>query len=204
MNKEVCVIGAGGHAKVVISTLQACGYLINAIYDDNAALWNTSIWDIPIIGSIHLLEEKSTTAIIAIGDNKVRQKIASRLPHIKWVTAIHPFSMVHSSVSIGEGSVVFAGTIIQPDVTIGKHVIVNTSASIDHDCNIGDFVHIAPGCHLAGNIQVKRGSLLGVGTTVIPNITINEWTTVGAGSNVITSLKGNDIYVGNPAKKIKR
>ena len=102
------------------------------------------------------------------------------------------------------GSVVFAGTIIQPDVAIGKHVIINTSASIDHDCNIGDFVHIAPGCHLAGNVQVKRGSFLGVGTTVIPNITINEWTTVGAGSNVITSLKGNDIYVGNPAKRIKR
>lgn len=200
MNK-VSVIGAGGHAKVVISTLLACGYAVEAVYDDNTALWNTSIWDIPIIGGIHLLEGKNANAVIAIGDNKIRQEIASRLPKIKWITAIHPFSMVHSSASIKEGSIVFAGTVIQPDVTIGKHVIVNTSASIDHDCNIGDFVHIAPGCHLAGNVQVKRGSFLGVGTTVIPNITINEWATVGAGSNVITSLGRNNIYYGNPARK---
>lgn len=201
---EVSIIGAGGHAKVVISTLQACGCAINAIYDDNPTLWNSSIWNIPIVGGTHLLANEETYAIIAIGDNKTRQKIASCLPHVKWVTAIHPFSMVHSSVSIGEGSVVFAGAVIQTDTIIGKHVIVNTSASIDHDCRIGNFVHIAPGCHLAGNVQVKEGALLGVGTTVIPNVTINQWAIAGAGSNVITSLENNKIYIGNPAKRMKR
>ncbi|MBN1877732.1 MAG: transferase, partial [Anaerolineae bacterium] len=42
MNTEVesvCVLGAGGHAKVVISTLQAAGYRVEAVYDDDAQKW---------------------------------------------------------------------------------------------------------------------------------------------------------------------
>jgi len=44
---ELIVIGGGGHAKVVISSLHASGWKVCAIYDDDSRKWNQSIMGIP-------------------------------------------------------------------------------------------------------------------------------------------------------------
>jgi len=204
VRKEVVVLGAGGHAKVIISTLKELGFKIQAVLDDNENKWNTHILDIPIIGPLELLKSGNfEQGIIAIGDNKIRKEVAEKYESLcKWISIIHPFSYVHPSVEIGEGSVIFAGAVIQPDVRIGRHVIVNTSASVDHDCMVEDFVHIAPGVHLAGGVFIGEGSLMGVGSLVIPYKRVGKWSIIGAGSVVISDIGDFSTAVGVPAKLI--
>ena len=128
------LIGAGGHAKVILALLESLGKTCLGIYDDDSSLWGTRLLQGEVIGPVSdLFDCKNNRAVIAIGDNYTRQEISKRFRNIKWETLIHPFSMVHKSVKIGCGSVVFAGSVIQPDVTIGRHSIINTSVSIDHD-----------------------------------------------------------------------
>lgn len=200
----VAVIGAGGHAKVVISTLLAAGHSIAAVFDDDAAKWETQILGVPVIGPVAALRDRQVEpAVIAIGNNAKRREIAETFD-LRWITAVHPAAYVHPSVKLGAGSVVFAGAVIQPDAAIGEHVIVNTGATIDHDCVIGDFAHIAPGAHLAGDVGIGEGAFLGIGCAVIPGIRIGSWTTVGAGGVVVRDLPERVIATGIPAKPQRR
>ncbi|HPI97605.1 MAG TPA: acetyltransferase [Synergistales bacterium] len=200
-SREVYILGGGAHGKVVASTLIAGGYKIAGVLDDNQLLLGSTVMEVPVIGPFDLLNDiEEPEAIIAIGANVVRKTIASRFPHVKWVTAIHPEAYVHDTVRIGHGTVVFAGTVIQPDVVIGDHCIINTSSSVDHDCMINNFVHIAPGCSLGSNISLEEGVFLGIGASIIPDMNIGEWSTVGAGGVVVRDVPPHSLAIGVPAK----
>lgn len=199
--ENVVVIGAGGHGKVVVSLLQELGYRVSEILDDDKTKWGSHILSTPIDGPVDKLKEMPRiSALLAIGDNQTRLKVAERYPHAQWLTAIHPKAWVHRSVAISEGTVVFAGSIVQPDTIIGSHCIINTGVTIDHDCRIDDGVHLAPGCHLAGSVHVGRSSFLGIGVSVIPNRKIGKRTIVGAGAAVVKDLPDEVVAVGVPAR----
>lgn len=204
-NNDIYLIGAGGHAKVILALLEEQGRKCLGIYDDDKALWGKMLSGIPVIGSIKELPDKNDiSAVIAVGNNNTRKQIAGKFHNLHWETLIHPHSWVHKSVKIQEGTVIFAGVVIQPDVCIGKHTIINTSASIDHDCHIGNYCHIAPGCHLAGGVNIEDNTFLGVGTTVIPSISITSNTTIGAGAAVVDNITHSGTYIGVPARLVSR
>lgn len=204
-NKDIYLIGAGGHAKVILALLEAQGRKCLGIYDDNEQRQGTTLLGVPVIGAVREMPDRcDISAVIAIGDNAVRKRIAESFRNICWATLVHPHSWVHGSVKIEEGSVVFAGAVIQPDTHIGKHTIINTSASVDHDCRIGDFCHIAPGCHLAGGVTVGDNTFTGIGTEIIPNISIISGTTIGAGSVVVKHITTGGVYLGVPAVRYSK
>ncbi len=196
----IVVIGAGGHSKVIISTLIARGIHVAAVFDDDDAKWGNDAQGTVVSETER---ERGGSAIIAIGDNSKRMEMAKAL-RFDWETVIHPTAYVHPSAKVGRGTVIFAGAVVQPDAVIGEHVIVNTGATIDHDCVIGDFAHIAPGVHLAGAVQVGEGAFLGIGSVAIPGVKIGRWSTVGAGAVVIRDLGDGVVAVGNPAKILKK
>jgi sugar O-acyltransferase (sialic acid O-acetyltransferase NeuD family) len=198
--KNVAVIGAGGHAKVVIGTLRTNGCSVAAIFDDDSSLWGTELLGIPIRGAIEIANHSEfELGIIAIGDNAARMRIAHRL-NLRWLTLVHSAAWVDPDAKLGTGTVVFAGAIIQAGSVVGEHVIVNTSASVDHDCVVKDFVHIAPGVHLGGNVLVDEGAFLGIGSSAIPGRKVGAWTTVGAGAVVVRDLSDGVVAYGVPGK----
>jgi sugar O-acyltransferase (sialic acid O-acetyltransferase NeuD family) len=196
----LAVIGAGGHAKVVIATARAAGHHDITVHDDDPARHGERLLDAPVVGTAAaVLADPTALAVLAIGDNATRLRLA-RGARCRFATIVHPGAHVEPSVVVGAGTVVFAGCTIQPDTRIGAHVIVNTGATIDHDCAIGDGVHVAPGTHLAGNVTLGEGVFLGIGTVVIPGRTIGAWTRVGAGAAVVHDLPGGVTAVGVPAR----
>jgi UDP-perosamine 4-acetyltransferase len=198
---RIVLVGAGGHAKVVIATVRAAGGNVVAAYDDDQRRWGQQILGVPIKGPISDEEIGGGPAIIAIGNNRARQSLAARL-HAQWVSVCHPNTTVHPSVSLGTGTVVFAGSVIQPDAIIGAHSILNTAASVDHDCIVGDFVHIGPGVSVCGGVTLDEGVLLGVGAKVAPNVEIGPWSTAGAGAVCVVDVAGDTTVVGVPARSI--
>ena len=197
------IIGAGGHAKVIISTLKACDLKISGIFDDNVNLKGQYILGVPVLGAV--AESKNyrvKKAIIGIGLNSVREAIARDYSY-NWISVIHPEAVIDPTVEIGKGSVVFAGAVINADTVIQDHAIINTGAMIDHDCIIGSFAHICPGTVLTGGVHIEEGSFLGAGTKVIPGKRIGPKSVVGAGSVIIKDLPGFCTAVGNPAVIIK-
>ena len=202
-SRPVFVLGGGGHAHVVLATLQAAKVPIAAVLDDDPALQGKQVLGVQITGAIDSLEDTTQTrAILAVGDNQIRQHLATCFSNVQWVSAVHPRAYIHASVQLGSGSVVFAGAVIQPGTVVGAHSIVNTGATIDHDCVVGAYVHLAPGSHVAGNVHIGEGALLGIGASVIPEIKIGAWSVIGAGAAVVRDIPDRVTAVGVPARPI--
>jgi sugar O-acyltransferase (sialic acid O-acetyltransferase NeuD family) len=197
---ELIVVGAGGHAKVVVASARAAGFRVMAIVDDARQRWGESRLGVPVSGPTEpVLQDPGAQVVLAIGDNRVRRQLAATA-RCRFVSVVHPSAIIDATVRLGDGSVVFAGAVIQPDTTIGAHAIVNTGASIDHDCVLGEAVHIAPGTRLAGNVTLGDEVFLGIGTVVIPGVTIGARTTIGAGAVVVRDLPADVVAVGVPAR----
>ena len=193
--------GAGGHAKVILDILRAQGVTIDCVCDDDAAL--RDFCSLPVLRGA---EAPAGTAIVSIGKNFVRQRIAEFLKtrgNVHFATAIHPSAIVSPSAKIGAGTVVMPGAIINAGAEIGEHVIVNTGASVDHDCRIGNFVHVAPHSTLCGNVSVGEHAWIGAGAVVVQGVSVEKNACVGAGSVVIKKVPANAVVVGVPAKVLK-
>jgi sugar O-acyltransferase (sialic acid O-acetyltransferase NeuD family) len=197
---SVVLLGAGGHAKVVISTLRAAGMDVAAIYDDDVAKHGRTFHGIEVRGAVKGLDlPRSTRAVIAIGDNLLRRAIASHFD-FDWITVIHPAAWVDPSATIEAGAVICAGAVVQPSCHIGRHAIVNTLSGVDHDCRIGEFAHIAPGAHLAGGVQIGAGTLVGAGACAIPGVSVGEDAIIGAGATITKSIPSDVLAIGVPAR----
>ena len=55
----ILIVGAGGHAAVVVSTCRAAGYVVEAIYDDNPQLWGESLLGLPIRGPVDQVQDRT-------------------------------------------------------------------------------------------------------------------------------------------------
>ncbi len=193
--------GAGGHAKVIQSCLEACGVTLSGLFDDDPSV--RSFGEMKVLGTYNRDLLRNEDIIISVGDNRIRKKLAEKVEH-GFGIVVHPSSITDKTVIIGKGSFLFHNAVIQRDVTIGRHVIINTSASVDHDCSLKDFVHIAPNATLCGVVEIGEGSIIGAGSVVHPGIKIGKWCTIGAGAAVFRDVPDNSVVIGNPGKILKK
>ncbi len=196
---EWVVLGASGHGKVVLATLLELGEPVAAVLDDDPSRAGGELLGIPVGGPIADYPATGRAAILAIGDNTVRERLAGVLK-FTWRAVVHPAAWVHPSVGLGAGAFVAAGAVIQPDAVIGAHAIVNTGATVDHDCVIGDFAHVAPGAHLAGHVSVGAGALIGLGASVTPGVSIGDRAVLGAGASAVRDIASGVTAAGVPAR----
>lgn len=205
MSKDVIIIGAGGHAKVIADIIYKSGDNLIGFLDDNLANKGKEIYlGKKVLGTTKDIENYNKNYfVIGIGNNSIRKKINNE-NNLKLYTAIHPSAIIAQDVKIGIGSVIMAGVVINPGTVIGKNCIINTCSSLDHDNLLEDYVHISPGAHLAGTVSVKEGTWICTGAIVKNNITIGKNNIIGAGGVVIKDIiEENTTYVGVPAKRIK-
>jgi sugar O-acyltransferase (sialic acid O-acetyltransferase NeuD family) len=196
---SLIVVGAGGHAKVVIDSAERAGQVICGVIDDRVG---TTVFEHPYLGSLQDMPfDEQACLVIAIGSNPIRAKIACSLEgQVNWISVIDPHAQVSARASIQIGSVVFAGVVVQADAKIGRHVILNTQCSVDHDVEIADFCHVGPGAILTGGVVLEEGVFIGAGAVVLPGVRIGAWTTLGAGSVATRNLSSEQVYVGSPAR----
>lgn len=199
MNKLI-IIGAGGHGKVIADIAVKNGYTDINFVDDHAA---GACMGFPIVGKsglIPALNDGKTDFVIGVGNNEIRKRIAEAYD-VNWVTLIHPSAQIGMEVSIGKGTVVMAGAVINVCSGIGKHCIINSGAIVEHDNMLGDYVHISPGAKLSGTVSVGKCTWIGTGTSVSNNIEICDDVVIGVGSVVIRDIKTKGTYYGLVAHK---
>lgn len=199
MNKLI-IIGAGGHGKVIADNAVKNGYTDICFVDDHAT---GMCMGFPIIGtSAELIKwnDGATDFVIAIGNNAVRKKVAQEYD-INWVSLIHPSAQIGLQVSIGKGTVVMAGAVINACASVGEHCIINTGAIVEHDNVIEDYVHLSPGAALGGTVRIGALTHVGIGAAVRNNIDICGGSIVGAGAAVVKNIQKPGVYIGLPAKE---
>ncbi len=209
MSRALVVLGASGHAKMVIEAARSQGS-----YEPTVCLSATTVNQSHLLGVPIRLETRALLtelqhagywAIVAIGDNQIRRKLQDQLDLVGFpvATIVAKGAWLSPSASLGAGSVLMPNSTVGAESQVGRGVIVNTNASVDHDCEIADFAHIAPGGHLAGNVIVESEVFCGVGTSVIPHKRIGACATVGAGAVVVRDVPPGECWVGCPARPLQ-
>lgn len=114
----------------------------------------------------------------------------------------HPTAVLSTTATIGAGTVISAGVIIQSDARIGRFCLLNTACTIDHDNIVGDFVSVSPGVHTTGHVKIGDHTFVGAGAVVLNGLTVGRRVTVGAGAVVIRDVPDDVTVVGNPARAL--
>ena len=204
---RLLVIGAGGHGKVVADAGRETGRWEEIAFVDDGIPPGTEVLGYPVIGAgVHLgaLRADYRECVVAIGNNALRWKLMQSALEAGFETPVivHPRAHVSVSATIGMGTTVMAGAVVQADARLGEGVIVNTSASVDHDCEVGDATHICPGVSLGGAVRIGRECWIGIGSTVREGVNIGSNSVIGAAAGVVNDLPSGVTAVGLPARVV--
>jgi sugar O-acyltransferase (sialic acid O-acetyltransferase NeuD family) len=204
----VIVVGAGGHAKVLMSALLLQKRNVLGFVDLDLTLS-------PLLGARHLGDDGAVLAhspesvqlvngIGSINSTRNHQDIYDRFrqKHYCFATVIHPSAVVATEVEIENGVQICGGAIVQAGCRLCANVIVNTGARVDHDCMIDAHAHVSPGVTICGGVHIGQGAHIGAGATIIQGIEIGEGSVVGAGALVIRNVPPATTVVGVPATPI--
>lgn len=211
MVKDIIIVGPGGHGQVVTDVIRLTAqYRIRGYIDTiNPERSGEAYQGSTVLGGEEVLprlrKDGVNYAHVAIGDNVARARLGGLLSQLGFVLdpLIHPSAIIGTAVSIGEGTVAFAGVIVNAATRIGSHVILNTRATIEHDCVIGDAVHVGPGVTIGGGVTVGDGCLIGVGASIKPGVKIGRNAVVGVGAAVVADVPDGATVVGVPASVMK-
>ena len=211
--KDLIIFGASGFGREVswlaerINRVSPTWNLLGFM-DDNEAIHGTEINGYRVLGGTDAVGNYPDAYFVcAVGASKVREKIIGNMkainPDIRFATVIDPSVEMSDLVTIGEGTIICAHTIITVNISIGDHVIINLDCTIGHDAILHDYVTLYPSVNVSGMTNIGRCSELGTGMQIIQGKTVGDYSIVGAGAVVVKDIPANCTAVGSPAKPIK-
>jgi sugar O-acyltransferase (sialic acid O-acetyltransferase NeuD family) len=212
--KEIAIFGAGGFGMEVAAMIEQ----INGVrpqwkllgYFDDGETPGPFVNDYPVLGGIKDLNAwpSKLALVLAIGTPKTKKEVFNRIinPKINYPVLVHPSVIIASPkyVTLGEGAVICAGSILTTNIRIGKHVLINLACTVGHQCKIGDFSCLMPTCNISGEVEIGECVFWGTGSKIINRKKVGNNATIGAGAVVIDDLPSDITAVGVPAKVVEQ
>ena len=203
MLTKILIIGASGHAKVVIETIKAneeCCQIV--LTDQDSAKVGQQLFADTPIRPLENWENLPLPCHIAIGNNLHRKQLSleAEKHERELFTTIHPVAHVSPSASIGNGCFIAPQAVVGAETQISAGCIINHGAIVDHDCQIGAYSHIAPNATLCGGVEVGQSCLIGAGATLLPGVKVGSYVVIGAGAVITSDVPDHQTVFGMPGK----
>lgn len=206
------LVGAGGHARVLLDALSLARAAILGLVDVDPALAGRKILGFEVLGGDEVLRRRApgtvrlVNAIGSVASMERRRSVYERWREAghSFAGVRHPGAIVSGHAATAAGVQIMAGAVVQASASIGENTIVNTGATVDHDCDVGAHVHLAPGVTLSGNVRVGDGTHIGSGAIVIQGVRIGARCTVAAGAVVVRDVADGATVMGMPATEARK
>lgn len=207
--RELVVVGAGGHATVVVDALLAGGGRPLFVLDDDPAKRGAQVCGIRVQGPLAGLTPADLERycfVVAIAKNDLRRRLVldllGRQATLGGVR--HPSAIVSSRARLDPTAHILAGAIVNAGATIGAHTVLNTGCIVEHDAVIAEYSHVGPGAVLAGAVVLEQGAFVATGAKVCPFVRLGSWSTLGAGAVALRDVPPQSVAVGVPARPLKK
>ena len=133
-------------------------------------------------------------------------------------TNIWQFCVVFPNAKIGENCNICSHCLIENDVKIGNNCTIKCGVQLWDGIELENNVMIGANCTFTNDMypraknkdwkllttKIRKGASIGAGSTILPGLEIGENAMVGAGSVVTKNIPAGEIWVGNPAKFLRK
>lgn len=204
---QLILIGTGGHAGSCIDVIEEQDHFkiagLIGLPEQKGAQHLDYGYD--VIGADSDLAYLANTfryALIAIGHMKTAEhrirlyhqlvQLGYELPAI-----IAPTAHISRNATIGPGTIVMHGAIVNTGASVGNNCIINSRALIEHDARVQDHCHISTGSILNGNVSIGTGSFIGSGSVIKNGVTVGASCFVGMGLGVRHDLNDCVHFLGH-------
>ena len=126
--------------------------------------------------------------------------------------------VLREGTRIGKNTTIGNSVCGEPDVKIGDYCSINTQSHLTGGIIIGDRVFFGPNVTTINTRKIsfgrgyevvreapiiKYGARIGGGAVVLAGVTIGEQAMIGAGAVVTRDVPAHEVWVGNPARKLR-
>lgn len=197
MTKEpIILVGAGGHARACIDVIEQTGRfeIVGLVgMPDEVGM---SVLGYPVLGTdleLPELRQKSSHALVTLGQIKTpepRMRLFERLLQMGFClpTIVSPRGYVSRHASVGEGTIVMHGALINAGACVGCNCILNTGSLVEHDGVIGDHCHVSTKVVINGGVQVGSGTFIGSSSSLRELIQVGQRCLIGMGQRVLSDV----------------
>jgi UDP-perosamine 4-acetyltransferase len=209
MTRPVILLGAGGHAKVLLDVLRLQRVEVLGVVaprKPSDAVFDVVPWlgdDDDAVRGHAPADVLLVNAVGSIGDTTARRALFERWrgAGYEFLSLRHPAAVVSAlQCVLGHGVQIMAGAVVNPGARVGDDVIVNTRAVVEHDCEVGAHCHIASGALLCGGVRLGAGVHVGAGATIIQGITVGAGSLIASGAVVTKNVDPLTLVAGVPAR----
>lgn len=116
---------------------------------------------------------------------------------------IHKLSDVQSK-NIGVNTNIWQFCVVLSKANIGDNCNICANCFIENDVIVGNNVTVKCGVQLWNGVTLEDNVFIGPNATVLCGITIGENAMIGAGSVVTKDVPANEVWVGNPARFVRK
>jgi sugar O-acyltransferase (sialic acid O-acetyltransferase NeuD family) len=201
---ELIVIGAGGHSRSCIDTIEQEGkYKIGGLVGLSKEVGSSQFGYEVLATDSELVElaKQYQYAFVAIGQihsPKPRIQLYEELLAAGFAlpSIIAPSAYVSPHAKVGAGTIVMQGAILNAGVVVGINCIINTRALLEHDSQVSDHCHISTGAILNGDTSVGTGSFIGSAVVMKEGVSVGAGSLVGMGLALRHNLGDGCKYLG--------
>jgi sugar O-acyltransferase (sialic acid O-acetyltransferase NeuD family) len=203
----VAVLGAGGTGLLMAETVERlAGFRFVGFLDDDSRKTARDCCGYAVLGTLAdwAALPSETVFLSSLYGPKVSSSFFSlvhslAIPSDRWARVVDGTAHVSRHASLGAGSYVGPGCVVEPRVTLGMCCALLGNVYVAHDAQLGDYVCCANSASLAGRTVVGPSAFVGAAAAIRENISIGARTTVGLGAVVVKPVAEEMVVVGNPA-----
>ena len=164
---SLLIYGSKDFALTVAELARHCGYKVAGMvddYDDGPGI----LGDLDFVSRTHPPQNHGFVVAIGYSNISARWKAWERIRALGYQAPvlIHPRAYVADSATIGCGSIVMAGAIVDVRADIGELVVIWPGVCVNHDVVVGENTFLSPSSTLCGFVNIGRDSFVGAGTTI--------------------------------------
>jgi len=199
MSTPYAIVGRGGLFAVIRETLGDEAFL--GFYDDRPA--DDPQYLGPVASARPAEGGTVFVAIAAIRHMLLRELLLAKLASGTGHSAVSSKAYQAPSAGLGRASVICPFVCLHSNVRVGNGAVIFSGSVIEHDCTVGSNVNIGPGTTIAGSVTIDDNVFVGAGVTIKDGITVGQNSVIGAGSVVVRDVPPSMIVYGNPARVVR-
>ena len=186
-NKQIWIVGNGGHAKSLASVIESSFDQMFFIAE-GSELQNNDPGTVPeseFISAGKISRSLVNGVGVALG-NAQRKRVTEKYVSLGYVfaNARADSAITSPSSTHGSGVQLFHNTFVGNQSILNDHVVLGTGAIVEHDSQIGTGAFVGPGVTICGDVELGDWCFIGASTVITPGTIVPSGKFIKAGSLV--------------------